>query len=565
MGNCQSLQDSVDIKWRFVGRDKDLESCMDLLFKKKKKSVLVFGMKKIGKSRFIEELYKLCKSKKCIWKDFELDNIDSGHTLYSWFIDFLTCINARKEKERFENTYPSETIACNSCINCKQPNRDKCIVRNDLINKATNALIDALGKYESEIVLFLDNIDKIMDCPELRDCFLDFYDKSVELAMLQTVLTSANKPKLTARGYASFELNPLDNTAILELLFEMTEERENNSEEEKEHDGTVKYSLDFQVFTPGNEPYIKAIVGLCDGLPLAAAMAGLLLTEDDGLLTPADLVEILIHMRRQALSPENCSPDERLDIYTEQMKKIVNDVALFFHCLNEKMTGSHFSIDEAVEVASAAGDNAATGAMVKHKRLKPGLDRSILSMQKLQGKQKLKWHGILRECHAALKATDGVDSAKDMILKFMKENAKNAGLDLDEETLCDPTFLALAIRRLANQVEPSSPVQAIEDCEKERMSLLKEHEVASKMVATTKFDAEQSSVLKVHEEVEPHKDVENSLPSDPGKAKKLATRYSVSEGSDSSDSDSVSLQFTNIYLRQTEESMINEDKETSEI
>ncbi|XP_053397129.1 uncharacterized protein LOC123551684 isoform X2 [Mercenaria mercenaria] len=526
MGNCQSLQDSVDIKWRFVGRDKDLESCMDLLFKKKKKSVLVFGMKKIGKSRFIEELYKLCKSKKCIWKDFELDNIDSGHTLYSWFIDFLTCINARKEKERFENTYPSETIACNSCINCKQPNRDKCIVRNDLINKATNALIDALGKYESEIVLFLDNIDKIMDCPELRDCFLDFYDKSVELAMLQTVLTSANKPKLTARGYASFELNPLDNTAILELLFEMTEERENNSEEEKEHDGTVKYSLDFQVFTPGNEPYIKAIVGLCDGLPLAAAMA---------------------------------------DIYTEQMKKIVNDVALFFHCLNEKMTGSHFSIDEAVEVASAAGDNAATGAMVKHKRLKPGLDRSILSMQKLQGKQKLKWHGILRECHAALKATDGVDSAKDMILKFMKENAKNAGLDLDEETLCDPTFLALAIRRLANQVEPSSPVQAIEDCEKERMSLLKEHEVASKMVATTKFDAEQSSVLKVHEEVEPHKDVENSLPSDPGKAKKLATRYSVSEGSDSSDSDSVSLQFTNIYLRQTEESMINEDKETSEI
>ncbi|XP_053397140.1 uncharacterized protein LOC123551685 [Mercenaria mercenaria] len=499
MGNCQSLQVNIATNCKFVGRDKDLESCMDLL--STNKSVLVFGMKKIGKSRFIEELYKRlfkqCKSKKYVWKDFELDNIDSDHTLYSWFIEFLTCINARKEKERFENTYPSETIACNSCKNCKQSDRDKCIVRNYLINKATDDLIDALGKYESEIVLFLDNIDKIMDCPELRDCFLHFYYKSVKLAMLQTVLTSANKLKLKTKCYAFLELKPLDNRAILELLFKMTEERENNSEEEKERDGTVKFSPEFQVFTQENGPYIKAIVSLCDGLPLAAAMAGLLLTEDDGLLTPADLVEFLIHIRQQALSSDSCQPDERLDIYTEEMKKVVEDVALFFHCLNEKTTGSYFSIDEAVEASGAAGDNAATGSVVKHKILKTGLDRSILSMQNLRGKQKLKWHGILRECHAALKATYGVDSAKDMILKFMKENAKNAGLDLDEETLCDPTCLALAIRRLTNQMEPSSPVQATEDDEKERMSLLKEYEVASKMVATTKFNTEQSSVLKV--------------------------------------------------------------------
>ncbi|XP_053397137.1 uncharacterized protein LOC128546118 [Mercenaria mercenaria] len=566
MGNCQSLQGNIATNWRFVGRDKDLESCMDLL--SKNRSVLVFGMKKIGKSRFIEELYKQllkqCESKKYVWKDFELDNIDSGHTVYSWFIEFLTCINALEEKERFEKTYPSKSIACDSCKNSQQPDRHKCIVRN-----ATNDLIDALGKYKTEIILFLDNIDTIMDSPELRDCFLHFYKQSVKLSKLQTILTSAYKPKLTTKGIASLELKQLDNLAILELLFEMTEERENSSEEEEGRDKTVKYSPELQVFTPENKPYIEAIVGLCDGLPLGAAMAGLLLTEDDGFLTPEDLVEILIRVRLQGLSPDNCPPDERLDIYTEEMKKLMEDVALFFHCLNENMTGSHFNIDEAVAAASAAGDNAATGAMVKHKILKPGLDRSILSIQKLQGKQKLKWHGILRECHATLKATqyipsDGVGSAKDMILKFMKENAKNAGLDLDEETLCDPACLALAIRRLANQVEPSSPVQANEDCEKGRMSILKEHEVASKMVATTKFDAEQSSVLKVHEEVETHKDVENSLPSGPRKAKELATRYSVSEGSDNSDSDSVSLQFTNIYLRQTEESMMNDGKETSE-
>ncbi|XP_053397141.1 uncharacterized protein LOC128546032 [Mercenaria mercenaria] len=560
MGNCAAISESIE--WKFVGRDKDLTNMKELL--SKKKSVLVFGMKKIGKSRFIEELYRqLCGSEiyKCVIKDFESDDIESGHTIYNWFIEFLTSIDAHEETKRFVNQYPSKTIACNSCEKCQLPDRDKCSKRNDLVEKAINSLIDTLGKCKSEYVLFLDNIDKIMESP-LKDNFLHFHRQSLRCPKLRTVLASANKPKQTTKGYGSIELKPLEKEAILKILFETTEQRDNDSDDEEQCSKTVTYSAESTVFKEENEPYIEAIVGLCEGLPLAAIMSGMLLTEDDCLLTPANLVEILICMRLTSLSPDNCPPDDRLEIYKNPMEE-VKGVATFFNCLNENMTGTEFSIDKAVTVATDASGNIETEAMVKHNILKKALDRSILSIKSMSGEQQLNWHGIFRECQAALKAIDSIPSGndtasvKDMVLKFMKENVVKAGLEFGEEILSKPKSLELAIRSLSCKEKSPPPIQ-VEDDEKIKMSILKEHHLASQKVGTSEFETEQLSLMKEHKRVEHHKSVENSPPNDSRKNKKLATRYSVSEGSDSSDSDSVNLQFTNIDLRQTEGSMMND-------
>ncbi|XP_053397130.1 uncharacterized protein LOC123551687 [Mercenaria mercenaria] len=559
MGNCAALS----IEWKFVGRDAEMKKVKELL--NKKRSVLVFGMRKIGKSKFTEELYReLCKSEnyKCVIKDFESDDIESGHTIYNWFIEFFISIDADKERERFINQYPSETIACNSCENCQLPDRDKCLKRNDLIKKAINSLIDTLGNCKSEFLLFLDNIDKIMDSP-LKDNFLHFHRQSLKCLKLRTVLASANKPKQTTRNYVSFELKPLDKKAILEILFETTEQRENDLEDEEHCSETVTYSPELKVFKKENKPYIDALVGLCEGLPLAAIMSGMLLTEDDCLLTPANLVEILICMRLTSLSPDNCPPDDRLEIYKHPMEE-VKGVATFFNCLNENMTGTEFSIDQAVAAASDASDGVETEAMVKHNVLKKALDRSVLSIQSLSGTQQLNWHGIFRECQAALKALDSIPSgddtafAKDMVLKFMKENVVKAGLEFDEEVLSNPKSLEFAIKSLSCKEKTPPPIQVMEDDEAVRMSLLKEHHLASKKAGTTEFETKQLPVMKTHKGVEHYKSVENSPHNDSRKNKKLATRYSVSEGSDSSDSDSLNLQFTNINLRQTEGSMMND-------
>ncbi|XP_053391902.1 uncharacterized protein LOC128554638 [Mercenaria mercenaria] len=561
MGNRASHPESIE--WKFVGRDAEMRKIKGLLFKKK--SVLVFGMKKIGKSRFIEELYRhLCKNEKyeCLIQDFESDDIELGHTIYNWFINFLTSIGADEEREHFVNQYPSETIACHSCEKCQLPDRDKCLKRNDLIKKAIYSVIYTLGNFKCEFVLFLDNINKIMDSP-LKDSFLHFHRLSLKCPNLRIVLASANKPKQMTKGYESFELKPLDKKAILEILFETTEQRDNYSDDEELCSETVSYSPKFRVFKKENEPYMEAIVSLCEGLPLAAIMSGMLLTEDDCLLTLANLVEILICMRLTSLSPDNCPPDDRLEIH-KNPKEEVKGVAAFFNCLNENMTDTKFSIDKAATVVTDASGDVETEAMVKHNVLKKALDKSILCIKSMSGEQQLNWHGIFRECQAALKAIDSIPSgndtasAKDMVLKFMKENIVKAGLGFDEEILRNPKYLELAIRSLSCKEKTPPPIQVVEDNEAVRMYLLKEHHLASKKAGTTEFDTEQLPVMKAHKGIEHYKSVENSPPNDSRKNKKLATRYSVSEGSDSSDSDSMNLQYTNIDIRQTEGSMMND-------
>ncbi|XP_053397116.1 uncharacterized protein LOC123551681 isoform X2 [Mercenaria mercenaria] len=547
-----------DTEWKFVGRSVDLEKFKKLL--SNNKSVLVFGKRKIGKSRFMKEACRQHVHTTCLWKDFDLDDVQSGYSQYDWFLELLVSLGA--DQERFKSKYPLQKIACNSCELCREPGRDRCEKQKDLIMLQVNVIISKLNKCKHKILLFIDNIDKLMDST-FKDEFLDFHKKSLKCVQLKTILSSSNKVENTAKGYITFELRPLDNTAITELLFDTTENRI-VSDVQNSCNNAVGYSSESNVFKPENKPYIDAIVRLCEGLPLAASMSGLRLTEDYCLFKPADLVEILICMRLTSLSPDNCPPDDRLEIYKNPMAD-VKDVSSFFHCLNQQMTGTKFGIGQAVAAAEASGDSVATEAMVKMKIIKKALNRCILSIQSLPGEQQLEWHGIFRECQAALQALDkipaGIDTAKNMVMKFMKENVEKAGLDFDKEILQDPKSLEFAIRSLSCKDKTSS--QGKNDEDNEIMDSDEQQHQARKKVEATRYGTEHSSVMKVHEEVEIHKDVENSPYTDAGKANKLLTRYSVSEG-DRSDFDSVSLQFANIERRQTEGSVVSDANRTSQ-
>ncbi|XP_060575329.1 uncharacterized protein LOC132732832 [Ruditapes philippinarum] len=537
MGNSNSVPE-----WTFVGREKDIKHVKKLL--PEKKSILIFGLPKIGKTKFTEQIYTQLKdNKKCIWKDFELDDIDDGDDVYELFIEFLTEIDAVEEKSRFEKKFSSKFNECGTCDKCKSPGPDLCSQKDKMIKKAIDTIIATLKKDGKEIVLFFDNVDKVMNS-SLKDNFLHFLRQSVNQTNLRTVIASGIKPKLTAKGFESYELNPLNDQAIRKILYEICECSELCPENDEEALHKVKYSSECLVFKPENEPYIDVIVKLCEGLPLAATMSGLLLTEDKGLLKPGDLVEILICMRLTALSPDNCPPEDRLNIYKRSMEE-VKGVVSFFNALNEGLDGTTFSIDTAVSVAINAQEGIDTEAMAKLKVLKTALDRSILSIEKLSGHHQLTWHGMLRESQAdllilnTLPPDESVSKAKEMVLKFMKENLLKTGLDFDDDILQDPKSLELAIKNLSIH----TPVQA-QDV-KRQLSLSEEHNEASKEFA----DDLKITVVKDVKDKEVDIDLETNPDMDSKCSKKLESRYSVSEDNE--------LEFEMRYCRTSENSLIN--------
>ena len=277
MGTSSSIPE--ESKWKFVGREKDFDNVKKLM--QIYLCVLIFGMKKIGKSSFSEYMFnQLRESSKCIWKDFDddfVDDTDNGKTVYDWFRDFLSAINASgEEKSDFEKKYASKRIACSKCEKCKNQDTDQCIQKDKLIKAAIKTLIETLKKEDNEIVLFLDNIDCIMNST-LKDNFLAFLKQLLKVRNVRTVITSSTKPKFVEKSFTSYELKPLNEKAILDILFETCELRElsNNSfDNDKDVCLKVSYSPEHLVFKEDNKAYIKAIVGLCEGLPLAACMSG---------------------------------------------------------------------------------------------------------------------------------------------------------------------------------------------------------------------------------------------------------------------------------------------------
>lgn len=295
MGNTLSLEDEEVNFFKFVGRQKSIKNAKKLV--SKNRSVLISGMIKIGKTRFLQELQKLLKDSdglrdwRLLWKDFELDNIESGSTQYEWFEKLYDCIEAMTEKECLQKKYPDKQISCRSCDQCRRGDRS-CEKQGELLKEEINILIKHLKECQEKVILFLDNVDKIMKS-SFKDQFLTFHRESIlKCSTLKTVIASAYKPKQVLKKFASLHLEPLEDDDILKMFFLATEyntvdsnDEDVNSDDDDvssdkkkvnsdKEDETVRYAPEFRVFKEENKPYIRAIVRLCDGLPLAAAMSG---------------------------------------------------------------------------------------------------------------------------------------------------------------------------------------------------------------------------------------------------------------------------------------------------
>jgi hypothetical protein len=164
-GSSKFSGDTLDIK--FVGCDNELKRVGLLL--NQQKTVGLHGMKKMGKSRFLAELYRSERDSGilCIFKDFEMDNTLSPCQHYKWFRDMFTLSGCHEGLADFISKFPDERLACGACT-CVQGKL--CLHRREYINQAINCLTENLKSCNKKIIMFFDNIDKLIES-DLKEYF----------------------------------------------------------------------------------------------------------------------------------------------------------------------------------------------------------------------------------------------------------------------------------------------------------------------------------------------------------------------------------------------------------
>lgn len=280
MGNTHS---SPDIEWKLVGRCEDMRQIKNIL--KNARHVNITGMKKIGKSRVIVALEKCVRAEydfSFIW-DFEDVNVKD-------FSDVIEHIKEACSRIGIEKTY--------SEMSHPQENSETSI---DFLKSQVDVFYKLFKKWTQgkiSVILFLDNLDNVLES-NLKDVLLHFVTKiQKNCSNTKIVMGHSIKTMFTRNSFQTYEIRQLSKDAVMELLFEITENRNRSGN----CCSNMHFSNDMKVFQETNKPYLEVIALLCEGLPFTATMTGMLLTEDNGLLEPEDLVEILITARLQKLS-----------------------------------------------------------------------------------------------------------------------------------------------------------------------------------------------------------------------------------------------------------------------
>ncbi|KAL4233558.1 hypothetical protein ACF0H5_008238 [Mactra antiquata] len=453
MGAAQSN----DCNWELTGRDMEIEKAIEAL-NGRTNLLQVTGLKKIGKSRVLHEIHKKLSSKwKCQSEDFTND-LHATHC-YDTLKKLYQTVSNDDECTDFIQEFPDKSFQCHQCDNCEQNSSKKplkCFNWKKMWLKAVSFLITSVKSSDKHIVLLLDNVDRLMSSDkDIKDHFLKFV-KDCRSERFKIVVSTTKKISLVGvSDCRTMELEPLGLKDTIKLLYVTTDGKDS---EELSQDTDVVYSADNVVFTPDNEKCLQCIAILCDGLPLAVIMAGALLMEDDQMFSCVELLEILTYLRMKTLSPDNCPPDDRLDIYSKEMESITSlneQFTSFFENLNERHS-SDFTIKDALE---ASGEKM-TSARMKFDILKKLTDNCILSVKKLSKEHQWRLHSILREANGALTVLRKVDpdsDAKTSVLNFTKENAKKIGLELDDELLSNPKQFEQAIRQISNMFTVESP------------------------------------------------------------------------------------------------------------
>ena len=248
----------MDAEGPFVGRrvyfDTLLERWNEL------RCISVYGMRSIGKSMFVKQLINIVSSEN---KDhsysetwIDLRNIQSLRQIY------LTLV------EKLDISIPEDE------------------------DELCQAIFTCLSKTDQNFFIILDNAEDAVDS-EFSHNFINlvriFMNESSKVKVIITSTSHLPSNKF-GEGYHEIELSPLSTQESKELLQKTAP------------------SVDFGI-------YLDKIVELCEGLPLALLMTGSELEQDDGLLEPCDMVELLNKCRLKVLSQDLYPIQERIGMY----------------------------------------------------------------------------------------------------------------------------------------------------------------------------------------------------------------------------------------------------------
>lgn len=262
--------DDFDVNFddTFIGREAEIE---DLKAHWKTHKIFgLFGLRSIGKSRLVLEFLGGFKK-----NTFELLRVDVG------------LIN------------DANKLYTNLCALLKQEPDLEDLQSGNWMNHIASSINAVNGK---RFVIFFDNTEDCQDLrgPEARDAFLSLLTcLTRQCHYIKIFITSTTRIQLAQlrKVYFSLELKALPSVQARKLLRHAAEgiylgECEDN------------------------------IIKLSEGLPLLLLMIGSELTENGGMITPKDMVELLVKGRLNALSREYYPPEDRVGkVYFKSCRK----------------------------------------------------------------------------------------------------------------------------------------------------------------------------------------------------------------------------------------------------
>lgn len=242
----------------FVGRENDL--CRLQREWKNHKIFGIFGLRSVGKSRLVEEFLNRKKAQKFVVIKVDLKLQTDISSLYA-----IICAELRLEPEK-QSTETERWI---------------------------HHIYESFAKTNGrQFIFFFDNTEDFQESKgeNVRDSFLSLCTTLVRKCKnVKVFITSTTRVQLSQlrKVYFAYEVIPLNPAETSQLL---------------------------KSVTPGIDlgEYADALVTLSEGLPLLILMIGSELTEDDGMVTPKDMVEFLLEYRLRSLSREFYPEEDRV-------------------------------------------------------------------------------------------------------------------------------------------------------------------------------------------------------------------------------------------------------------
>lgn len=247
----------MDLESPFIGRSLYFEDLLERW--EELRCVGVYGMRSVGKSRFVKQLLNLV-SKHLSDNDYITTWIDVRN-LQSLRQIYLTL------SEKFNIPIMDD--------------------ENDFLC----AILVRISEVKENLWIILDNAEDVIDS-DLNNDFIELCKQITNQNIkVKVIITSTSHLSCSTFypgiGYYDIELSPLSILESKELL--------------QKSAPSVDYGI-----------YLDKIAELCEGLPLALLMTSSELEQDDGLLDPCDMVELLNKCRLKVLSQDLYPIQERI-------------------------------------------------------------------------------------------------------------------------------------------------------------------------------------------------------------------------------------------------------------